>query len=194
MKKYILTIALLILIEGFASGTKICMAETGNNSINLSYRLSAAKVRNDINLYDYSNQVAIEYEYLLKGSKISLFGRFSTADYKKEETVDVGEDGTIRGCDLGMRFYPKGRKRMEKIFVGGSLGLLRKDWKDINLGFEQGPSQSEYIKKIDTEIGYRFNIGSKRISVTPSAYLGYQWRGNMDDLYYGASMSFGYAF
>jgi hypothetical protein len=191
MKKYILTIALLILIAGFASGTKICMAETGNDSINLSYRLS----RDDVSsFYDYGNQFAIEYEYLLKRSIISLFGRLSTVDYKIEETTAmIGEDGTIRGCDLGMRLYPKGGKRMEKFFVGWSFGFLKKDWNEINLGFEQG-SYSEYIKKIDTEIGYRFYFGSKRISVTPSAYLGYHWGITHDDIYYGASMSFGYVF
>jgi hypothetical protein len=67
---------------------------------------------------------------------------------------------------------------------------------NISYEFDSGPrTYSENVTRLDTEVGYRFNIASKRISITPSAHLGYYF-GNSNTLvlYGGISVSLGFSF
>jgi hypothetical protein len=190
MKKYILTIALLILITGFVSEPKTCLAETENNSINLSYEYGGG-------FCDDLNQFSIEFEHLFKETRISLFGRYNMAEYMKESGTDwlrSEEDGDIKGVDIGFRFYPIGQKRMDKLFIGGAFGFFQNDWKEGYVQ-EQQVTYSESVTRLDTEIGYRFTTKLKRISITPSAHLGY-YSGDDSSLaiYTGISISVGFAF
>jgi hypothetical protein len=194
MKKYILTIVLFI-IAAFNLGPKTCLAETENNSINISYQYGNG-------FCDDLNQFSIEYEYLLKNSRISLFGRYNTANYSIDDTgpgwfSTIGEDGNFKGFDFGFRFFPIGQKRMDKLFIGGAFGFFQSNWKKNSYGYEQ-ETYSENVTRLDTEIGYRFNTKSKRVSITPSAHLGYYFRDRNSILdlgiYSGISISVGFVF
>lgn len=193
MKKFILTITLFILIAVSISGSKTCLAQNENNSVNISYEF-------DTGFCDHLNQFSIEYEYLLKDKRISLFGRYSTADYSIGDTAAyflgrIGEDGDIKGVDFGFRFYPIGRKRMDRFFFGGAFGLFNNDWKEeTSSGYVEGV-YSENVARLDTEVGYRFTTGSKRVSITPTAHLGYYFRDKSTlGIYTGISISVGVAF
>lgn len=190
MKKYILIIVLLILIESFTSKPKICLAETGSNSINLSYGYGEGD-------FEELNQFALEYEHLLKNTKISLFGRCIMADYMIEDNPgwfgNPGEDGDMKGVDLGLRFYPMGKRRMDKLFISWACGFFQNDWTESYSG--QIPRKdSKTLYRLDTEIGYRFNIGSKRISIIPSVHLDYYSKNAWGSINLIGSMSFGFAF
>jgi hypothetical protein len=186
MMKHITIIALLILMVIFASGPKTCLAETGNNSISLSYEYGGG-------FCDDLKQFSMEYEHLFKESRISLFGRYSITDYTGGDSgwFYSGKDGDINGADLGFRFYPFGQKRMNKLFFGGAFGFFKSDWKE---NYDQ-VTYSENVTRLDTEVGYKFNTKSKRFSITPSAHLGYY---TSDDsplgIYTSISISVGFAF
>jgi hypothetical protein len=185
MKKYILTIVVFI-FAAFNSGPKTCLAETENNAINISYEYGGG-------FCEELNQFSIEYEHLFKETRISLFGRYSAADYSDGDGgwFSSGEDGDINGVDLGVRFYPIGGKRMDKLFIGGAFGFFQNDWKESY----SEVTYSENVTRLDTEIGYRFNTKSKRVSITPSGHLGY-YSGDDSSLavYTGISISVGVAF
>ncbi len=190
MKKHIITIALLILIESFISETKICLAETGNNSINLSYGYGEGDFKE-------LNQYAVEYEHHLKNTKISLFGRFIISDYEIEDHPgwfgNPGEDGDLKGGDLGIRFYPIGKKRMDKLFIGGACGFFQNDWTE-SYGDQFPTTDSKTLFRLDTEIGYRFNIGSKRISIIPSVHMDYYSKNSLGSINFIGSIAFGFSF
>lgn len=190
MEKSILIITFFIAITAFISKPETCLAE--NNSINISYGY-------DTGFWDDLNQFSIEYEYLLKDMRISLFGRYSNADYSIEDTGSsffgrIGEDGDIKGFDFGFRFYPMGRKRMNRLFFGGAYGFFQNDWKESSFGYDQG-TYSENVTRLDTEIGYSFNLTPQRVSFIPSAHFGYYFRDRSTlGLYIGISISVGIAF
>jgi hypothetical protein len=175
----------------FALITNTCYAEP-SNSINFAGGYFTG-------FCDSAMLGSIEYERLLNNSRTALFARVSASDYSIEDSGSsfwgrIGEDGTINGIDLGFRFYPLGHGRMNKLFIGGAFGFFQNEWTENSYGYKS-EEYSSSVTRADTEIGYRFNLGSQKVSLIPAAHLGYYFRsGSTLGIYSGASLSLGIEF
>jgi hypothetical protein len=122
--------------------------------------------------------VMAEYERLLI-PKLSVYGRFSALSYKFDDDVDE-EEGDGRGLGIGVRFYPQ--DGMKGFYVGGGIGTYKSkwDWKDDKgKPFQtQGKGETTSVQW-GGEVGYRFNLGSERVSLTPALNVG-SWLGADD--------------
>lgn len=106
----------------------------------------------------------IEYEHLLSPT-IAVLGRGNGVDYKFDDG-NYREDGTLRGLDIGIRYYPAGN--MHGFFTGGSLGYWNGDWTFIH---DMG-RPSQYLgtahsnsMRLNFDIGNRTRIRGTNISI-----------------------------
>jgi hypothetical protein len=144
----------------------------------------AQGVKNSINLvvggvppigYVNATVVMLEYERLIT-QKISVFGRGSSLKYKYDDD-EYEEEGDGRGIGLGVRFFPQGGLR--GFYVGGAVSTFKSTWDwidDKGTSFtSRGDGESTSIQW-GAEVGYRFNLGTERISLTPAVHVG-SWLG-----------------
>jgi len=119
--------------------------------------------------------VMVEYERLVS-PRLSVYGRGSSLKYKFDDDTDV-EDGKGTGLGLGVRFFPQGG--LKGFYVGGGIGTFKSkwDWSD-NKGQTRGKGETTSIQW-GGEVGYRFNLGSERVSLTPALNFG-SWLGGDD--------------
>jgi len=168
-----------------------CLAAT-SNSINVGGGYFSG-------FCDEAIQGSIEYERLINNSRTGVFARMSVSDYSIDDGGGsfwgrIGEDGTINGIDLGFRFYPIGRGRMNKLFIGGAFGFFQNKWTENSYGFNSGEYSSS-VTRADTEVGYRFYISSEKVSLIPAAHLGYYFRSSSTlGIYSSVSLSLGIEF
>lgn len=145
------------------------LAQGVKNSINLA--VAALPPLGDIN----ASVAMLEYERLVS-PKISVFGRGSSLSYKYDDDNYV-EDGDGTGIGVGMRFYPQ--NGLKGFYVGVVVQTFDSDW----TWTEKSPAGSGKgtTKSIQWggEVGYRFNLGSERVSLTPAFNLG-SWLGGDD--------------
>lgn len=99
------------------------------------------------------------------GQKLSVYARGSSLRYKWDDDVYV-EDGKGAGFGGGVRFFPQGGKK--GFYVGGGLSYSRSkwDWTDGG-GATSGKGETNSLQ-LGAEVGYRFNLGSERVSLTPA--------------------------
>ena len=120
----------------------------------------------------------LEYERLVM-DKLSVFGRASSLKYKWDDGTDV-EDGKGTGVGVGVRFFPQGGLR--GFYVGAAIAAFNSTWDwtdDKGKAFEtRGDGKSSAIQW-GGELGYRFNLGSERVSLTPAVNFG-SWLGGDD--------------
>ena len=144
----------------------------------------AQGVKNSINLvvggvppigYVKATVVMLEYERLIT-QKISVFGRGSSLKYKYDDDT-YEEEGDGRGIGVGVRFFPKGGLR--GFYVGGAVSSFKSTWDwvdDKGTSFtSRGDGESTSIQW-GAEVGYRFNLGTDRVSLTPALNVG-SWVG-----------------
>ena len=145
------------------------LAQSPKNSINLA--VGALPPIGDTK----ATIVMVEYERLVL-PRLSVYGRGSRLKYKFDDNTDV-EDGKGTGVGLGVRFFPQGG--LKGFFVGGGLSSFKSkwDWSD-NKGSTRGNGDSTSIQW-GGEVGYRFNLGSDRVSLTPAFNFG-SWLGGDD--------------
>jgi hypothetical protein len=120
----------------------------------------------------------LEYERLV-ADKLSVFGRASSYKYKWDDGTDF-EDGKGTGLGVGTRFYPQGG--LKGFYIGAAIAAFNSTWDwidDKGRTFEtRGNGESSAIQW-GGELGYRFNLGSDRISLTPAFNFG-SWLGGDD--------------
>ena len=145
------------------------LAQSPKNSINLA--VAALPGIGDLK----ATVVMVEYERLVS-QKLSVYGRGSTLKYKFDDNTDV-EDGKGTGLGVGVRFFPQGG--LKGFYVGGGLSSFKSKWdwtSDKGKSFQtQGKGETTSIQW-GGEVGYRFNLGSERVSLTPALNLG-SWLG-----------------
>ncbi|MGB5082297.1 MAG: autotransporter outer membrane beta-barrel domain-containing protein [Burkholderiales bacterium] len=145
------------------------LAQGVNNSINLA--VAAIPKIGDLG----ASVVMLEYERLV-GRNLSVFVRGSSLKYKWDDDVYV-EDGKGTGFGAGVRFFVQGG--MKGFYAGAALSSFKSkwDWTETSpVGAGSGETKSI---QWGAEVGYRFNLGSERISVTPAINLG-SWLGADD--------------
>lgn len=120
----------------------------------------------------------LEYERLV-APKLSVFGRGSSLKYKFDDGVDT-EDGKGTGVGVGVRFFPQ--EGLKGFYIGAAVAAFNSTWDwvdDKGKAFEtRGNGESSAIQW-GGELGYRFNLGSERVSLTPSFNFG-SWLGGDD--------------
>lgn len=120
----------------------------------------------------------LEYERLV-APKLSVFGRGSSLKYKFDDGNDV-EDGKGTGVGVGVRFFPQ--EGLKGFYIGAAIAAFNSTWDwidDKGKSFEtRGDGESSAIQW-GGELGYRFNLGSDRVSLTPSFNFG-SWLGGDD--------------
>ena len=120
----------------------------------------------------------LEYERLV-APKLSVFGRGSSLKYKFDDGVDT-EDGEGTGVGVGVRFFPQ--EGLKGFYIGAAVAAFNSTWDwvdDKGKAFEtRGNGESSAIQW-GGELGYRFNLGSDRVSVTPAFNFG-SWLGGDD--------------
>jgi hypothetical protein len=154
------------LLAGVSGGA---LAQSVKNSVNVTVAaLPAADLSASI--------VMLEYERLVS-EKLSVFGRGSSLNYKWDDGTYV-EDGKASGIGLGVRFYPQGG--LKGFYVGGAVSTFDSKWDWTDKGPPQTSGKGE-TKSIQwgAEVGYRFNLGSPRVSLTPALNVG-SWLGADD--------------
>jgi len=154
-----------------AASPGAALAQGVNNSINLA--VAAIPRIGDLG----ASVVMLEYERLV-GRKLSVFVRGSSLKYKWDDDVYV-EDGKGTGFGAGVRFFIQGG--MKGFYVGGGLSSFKSKWDWTDSSTPSSPSGNGETKSIQwgAEVGYRFNLGSERVSVTPALNLG-SWLGADD--------------
>lgn len=194
MKKYILTIMLFILIIVLFSGPETCRAESEDFPCTFSYGYYGGDGY-------HVNRISAEIEGIVNESQVSLFLRAGFEFYNIDETEpyylgSTKKEGIMGGFDLGLRYYPFGQGSMERLFIGSAFGFYGKDTEKEDPPEKDPPDHDSRdftanIFRLDTEIGYRFNFGSQRFSITPAVHYGYYWKSNISNATYkGASLSF----
>jgi hypothetical protein len=147
----------------------------------------AQGVKNSVNLAVASlpgvagttaNMGMLEYERLVL-DKLSVFGRASSLKYKWDDGNDF-EDGKGTGVGVGTRFYPQGG--LKGFYIGAAIAAFNStwDWTDDKgrASEKRGDGESSAIQW-GGELGYRFNLGSDRVSLTPAFNFG-SWLGGDD--------------
>ncbi len=113
----------------------------------------------------------VEYEHPLTPTT-AILGRGSGVSYRYNNGNYL-EDGTLRGLDVGARYYRAGG--MEGFFVGGSLGYWKGDWtftQNQNTPAQwEGKANSKSLR-LNIEFGDRIPIGGTNVSIMPEANLG----------------------
>lgn len=162
-------------------GLLVCMTVTP--FVGTASAKTASSAENSVNagfaalpgLFDTEATVFfVEYERKL-GDKISILGRFGVLDYEFDDG-SYTEDGDGPGFDVGVRFYPMAGA-MEKLYIGGSLGLWTTDWTYVDSSYfpfttyYAGSGESTALK-IEFEVGYRFPIANSPVAVIPAFRTG----------------------
>jgi hypothetical protein len=178
MKRNTLRIISIIFCASFILVSETCFAGL-KNSINVG---GAHWEGGNTGLFDSDatgSSFFLEYEHLLGLSRSAVVIGINTLGYKKDASSGwfggPGEEGRVNGVDLGFRFYPIGRGQMKKLFLGVSLGLAHNEWTwgDATHVYEGRAKGDADVTKFDTEIGYRFNLGSEKFSLMPSIHIGH---------------------
>lgn len=153
----------------FAAASGGALAQGVKNSINLA--VGALPPIGDAS----ASVLMVEYERLV-GSKVSVFARGSSLKYKWDDG-DYVEDGKGTGVGVGMRFFPQGG--LKGFYLGAAVAAFDSKWDWT----EKSPpgSGKGTTKSIQWggELGYRFNLGSERVSLTPAFNFG-SWLGGDD--------------
>jgi len=144
------------------------LAQGVNNSINLA--IAAIPKVGDLS----ATVGMVEYERLV-ARKVSVFVRGSRLKYKWDDGVYV-EDGKATGFGAGGRFFFQGG--MKGLYVGGAISSFKSKWDWTDAGPTSGNGETKSVQW-GAEVGYRFNLGSERMSVTPALNLG-SWLGGTD--------------
>ena len=113
----------------------------------------------------------IEYEHSLTPT-MTILGRGSGVDYRFNNGNYL-EDGTLRGLDVGARYYRAGG--MRGFFTGASIGRWKGDWTFTQN--QNSPAQWEGTAKsnsvrLNFEFGDRIPVEGTNVSVMPEADLG----------------------
>jgi hypothetical protein len=178
MKINIIRIISIMFCVSFILVSETCFAEL-KNSINVG---GAYWVGGNTGLIDSDasgSLFSFEYEHLLGLSRSSVVVGINTLGYEKKTSSGwfggPGEEGRVNGVDIGFRFYPLGRGQMKKLFLGASLGLSHNEWTwgeatYINAVRAKGDTNAT---RVDTEIGYRFNLGSEKLFLMPAIHAGH---------------------
>jgi len=148
------------------------LAQGASNSVNLA--VAAIPKIGDLR----ASVVMAEYERLL-GQKLTVYARGSSLKYKWDNDVYV-EDGKGTGLGGGVRFFLQGG--MKGFYVGGGLSYFKSKWDwtdDTGTAFQTAGKGETKSIQWGAEIGYRFNLGSKAVSLTPAINLG-SWLGADD--------------
>lgn len=113
----------------------------------------------------------VEYEHRYSPT-LALVGRGSTVDYTDDDD-DYLEDGTLKGVDIGVRYYRSGR--MQGFYTGGSLGYWTGDWTftdNRNTPAQREGDADSHSVRLNIDLGYRFPIRDTNISIMPEVNLG----------------------
>jgi hypothetical protein len=158
----------LLAVGLLAASPGAALAQGVNNSINLA--VAAIPKIGDLG----ASVVMLEYERLV-ARKVSVFVRGSSLKYKWDDGVYV-EDGKGTGFGAGGRVFFQGG--MKGLYVGGAISTFKSKWDWTDSSTPSSPSGKGETKSIQwgAEVGYRFNLGSERVSVTPALNLG-SWLG-----------------
>lgn len=154
-------------------------AETPQNSINLT--VAVLPKIGDVG----ATALMGEYERLIS-PRLSVFLRGSLLKYKWDDGTYV-EDGKGTGFGPGVRFFPQGGG-LKGLYVGGSVGLFKSKWDfidDKGQSFESRGTGDSTSVQWGGELGYRFNLGSELISLTPALQAG-SWIGGSNSCSYTA--------
>ena len=158
-----------VLAAGLLAASGGALAQGVKNSINLAVGAVPP-------LGDTTGTIGlVEYERLIL-PKLSVFGRGSYLKYKFDDNTDE-EDGKGTGFGVGVRFFPQGG--LKGFYVGGAIGryVSKWDWKDDKgTSFQTQGSGETVSVQWGGEVGYRFNLGSERVSLTPAFNVG-SWLG-----------------
>ena len=113
--------------------------------------------------------VEVEHRY---SPTLAIVGRGSRVDYTSDDD-DYLEDGTLKGVDIGVRYYRAGR--MQGFYTGASLGYWKGDWtftdNQNTPAQRQGDSDSHSVR-LNIDLGYRFPIRDTNISIMPEVNIG----------------------
>jgi len=155
------------------------LAQDAKNSINIA--LAAAPGFGDLKS---ATVLMLEYERLVT-SNLSVFGRGSSLKYKWDDDNYV-EDGKGTGLGVGVRFFPSGG--LKGFYVGGAVGTFKSKWDWIDeqgkISETRGNGDSSSIQW-GGELGYRFNLGGGKVSLTPALNIG-SWLGGDNTCTYTA--------
>jgi hypothetical protein len=158
--------------------SETCFAEV-KNSINVG---GARWEGGNTGLFDSDatgSAFFVEYEHLLGLSRSAVVVRINTLGYSPNDSSwwfsETPEEGRVNGVDLGFRFYPMGRGKMKKLFLGVSFGMAHNEWtwNDTTYLYPTKAKGDADVTKFDTEIGFRFNLGSEKFSLMPAIHLGH---------------------
>src|SRR5512135_2480000 len=113
----------------------------------------------------------IEYEHSLTPTT-AILARGSGVDYKFNNGNYL-EDGTLRGLDIGARYYRAGA--MQGFYTGASVGRWKGDWTFIQNQSSpaqwEGKARSNSVR-LNFEFGDRIPVDSSKISIMPEVDLG----------------------
>jgi hypothetical protein len=156
MRKEILSATFIIIYFTCFFVPEKCLAE-GKNSFNLGVGRVWITGSGSIG--------KLEYEGILKSSRISFLGRLNIGKLKGNDV-----DGNLFSLEGGIHSYPNmdSQGKMEGYFFGGTLGYYRNTWKYVNYHYLPRESANTNGMSLGLEIGYRFNVGSKNISIIPT--------------------------
>ncbi len=159
LAQFAITVVLGAMIESAAA------AEPAD-SLNLGYGGIIRTMHDcDANVY------FAEYEHSLTPTT-AILGRIDKVGYKFDDG-NYREDGTLRGMDVGARYYPSGA--MHGFFAGGSLGYWNGDWMFFHAlgrpGQDQGTARTHAVR-LNFDVGDRIPIPGSGISIMPEMNIG----------------------
>jgi hypothetical protein len=156
MRKNILLTTFIIFCFTCIFVSKKCLAEG-----KYSFNLGASRV----SVTGSSAIGKLEYEGIIKSSRISFLGRLNIGKLKGDDV-----NGNMFSLEGGIRTYPNmdSHEKMEGYFIGGTLGYYHNTWKYVNYYYLPRESADTSGMSLGLEIGYRFNMGSKNISIIPA--------------------------
>jgi hypothetical protein len=156
MRKF-LSVTFIIFCLAYATAPEKCFAE--------SSIIAGAGVIN----FSSGSIGKLEYEGLISAGntfagKISFIGRASVGRWNGDDV-----DGDLSAFEGGLHLYPDYQGKLERLFIGWTIGYRKSKWKYVNYDFEHRESASSSTITIGGEVGYRFNFSSKgNISIIPS--------------------------